>query len=182
MNKFLVIIGIALLVGVSCMEKIETPEDGTIRGHVVSNFGVDTLGLQPVPDADVSTFPPHRSTKTDSSGYFELSVFPRTYRIKAKSEPITLLCDTTYYDPPVAIDTVTDTVIATPDTIVYTIVSVLEQVVETQTATFDSVFTDEFDVDEGEVVDVGDIELPAFLETTAESLITVDTVAVDTLP
>ncbi len=139
--------------------------------------------MAPLAGASVRTIPYHASAVTDSLGEYTLEVFPRTYQVYAKHDPIKT--DTMIdLDPDSVLSTIAyiDTVVHDSDTLIITttVDSLLDSLYHVETITYDSTISDEYDVQEGQTVTVPDLVLPAQLSYSDSLIIKIDTVSVDT--
>lgn len=184
-SLMLTLLGFSILLIYTACDKIENPSPGYITG-VVKAAVVDTSGdttVAPLAGASVRTIPYHASAVTDSLGEYTLEVFPRTYQVYAKHDPIKT--DTMIdLDPDSVLSTIAyiDTVVNDSDTLIITttIDSLLDSLYHVETITYDSTISDEYDVQEGQTVTVPDLVLPAQLSYADSLIIKIDTVSVDT--
>ncbi len=182
-SQMLTLLGFSMLLVMAC-DRIENPSPGYITG-VVKAAVVDTSGdtlVEPLYGASVNTIPYHARATTDSFGRYTLEVFPRTYQVYAKHDPV-VLESTIVVDSVLSTVAYVDTVI--PDSaetliITTTVEEVLDSILHTETTVYDSTISDEYEVNEGETVTVPDLVLPATLSYQDSMFIRMDTVGVDT--
>ncbi len=182
-SLMLTLLGFSIILLYTACDKIENPSPGYITG-VVKAAVVDTSGdtaVAPLAGADVRTLPHHAYATTDSLGQYTLEVFPRTYRVYAKHDPIVV-------DTIIPIDSVlfteayVDTVYEASDTLIITttVQHVLDSILHTETTVYDSTISDEYEVKEAQTISIPDIVLPAAISYSDSSFISIDTVSVDT--
>ena len=159
-----------------CKESIKDPEEGYFKGRVV-----DTSG-NPIDSVRVATFPPHMSTYTNASGYFELRAFPRTYRLDLRKGKFfitrveTVGGDVDTVEIGIIVNQTLDTIYTSVDTVGNTVIetTIVRSVVDS--CFYTSVSTDSVDLQPGQTYDYGNIPM----DTARIYIETVDT-TIDTL-
>ncbi len=171
-----IIVFSSLIYMTGCKDTIKDPEDAYFKGRVV-----DTLG-NPIDSVHVATFPPHRSTYTNSNGYFDLRVFPRIFRLDLrKGKVFVTKVETTAngvdtVEVGIVVNTLTDTLSVVYDTTngVITRTTIVRSV--TDSCFYNSVSTDSIDIQSGQTYDFGNVSM----DTARIYIETIDT-TVDTL-
>ncbi len=149
---------LSILVGGGCEDKLESPKAATVKGTVV-----DSVFSAPVESVKVVSKPSIDYTYTDSMGFFQLVLPPRSYRLiltkEAKYETLLVSVDTTFLDS-------VDNLVVDSLTFHYWEIGTL----------YPDDTTDEFELQSEQVLDLGTLVIPVVIETTEFITTVIDTI------
>ncbi len=149
---------LGMFIGGGCEDKLESPKAATVKGSVI-----DSLLSAPVESVKVATKPSMDYTYTDSTGFFQLVLPPRSYRLiltkEAQYETLLVSVDTT------VIDTLENNQLVDSLTFRYWEIGTL----------YPDDTTDEFELQSEQVLDLGTLVIPVVIETTEFITTRIDT-------